>query len=101
MCIGLWQHEPQARVLSGQAACACAACALTRCLCRCCPRPRRSYGAMVRAGITMVSIGHRPALRRFHSMAVHFGEGGPGHYSIEQIRGSDVEGLTEEDMLGV
>ncbi|KAL4452337.1 hypothetical protein ABPG75_007999 [Micractinium tetrahymenae] len=62
------------------------------------------YLALVRAGITCVSIGHRPALRRFHSVAVHFGEGGhlgPGHYAIEQLRGSDVEGLTEADLPGV
>ncbi|KAL4450021.1 hypothetical protein ABPG77_010690 [Micractinium sp. CCAP 211/92] len=59
------------------------------------------YGALVRAGITMVSIGHRPALRRFHSVAVHFGDGGPGHYSVEELRGSDADGLTEADLQGL
>lgn len=59
------------------------------------------YSALVRAGITTVSIGHRPALRRFHSVAVHFGEGGTGHYSIEQLRGSDAEGLAEADLPGL
>ncbi len=63
--------------------------------------PFRRYGALVRAGITMVSIGHRPALRRFHSVAVHFGDGGPGHYSIEELRGSDADGLTEADLQGL
>lgn len=63
--------------------------------------PWRRYSALVRAGITTVSIGHRPALRRFHSVAVHFGEGGTGHYSIEQLRGSDAEGLAEADLPGL
>lgn len=51
------------------------------------------YTECVRAGITLLSIGHRPALRRFHSVAVHFE--GSGMFSIEQLRGSDVQGLHE------
>jgi len=53
------------------------------------------YTECVRAGITMLSIGHRPALRRFHSRAVHF-QGG-GQYAFEELRASDVEGLSEVD----
>ena len=30
------------------------------------------YQAALDAGITLLSIGHRPALRSFHSVAVHF-----------------------------
>ena len=30
------------------------------------------YQAALAAGITLLSIGHRPALRNFHSVAVHF-----------------------------
>ena len=30
------------------------------------------YEAVMAAGITMLSIGHRPVLRRYHSLAVHF-----------------------------
>lgn len=54
---------------------------------------RQLYAACVRAGITMLSIGHRPALRQFHSTAVHFD--GCGGFSIEQLRASDREGLAE------
>ncbi len=30
------------------------------------------YKACMEAGITMLSIGHRPALRKYHQMIVHF-----------------------------
>ncbi len=30
------------------------------------------YRACMRAGITMLSIGHRPALRKFHQFIIHF-----------------------------
>lgn len=30
------------------------------------------YKACMDAGITMLSIGHRPALRKYHQMIVHF-----------------------------
>jgi ABC-type uncharacterized transport system fused permease/ATPase subunit len=30
------------------------------------------YRACMEQGITMLSIGHRPALRKYHQMAVHF-----------------------------
>ena len=30
------------------------------------------YKACQQAGITMLSIGHRPALRKYHQMIVHF-----------------------------
>ena len=30
------------------------------------------YRACQAAGITMLSIGHRPALRKYHQMIVHF-----------------------------
>ncbi|PSC72069.1 ABC transporter D family [Micractinium conductrix] len=55
---------------------------------------QRLIGEAVRRGITMLSIGHRPALRRFHSVAVHFE--GSGQWRLEQLRGSDAEGLVEE-----
>ncbi|KAL4857317.1 ABC transporter D family member 2 [Chlorella vulgaris] len=49
--------------------------------------------ACVRAGITMLSIGHRPALRRFHSVKVEFD--GNGHYTQSDLRESDRHGLLE------
>ena len=30
------------------------------------------YKALVKAGITLLSIAHRPALKRFHHAIVHF-----------------------------
>ena len=52
------------------------------------------YGACIRAGITLLSIGHRPALKRFHSRIVHFeGEGGGKGWSVEELRARDVDGL--------
>jgi ABC-type uncharacterized transport system fused permease/ATPase subunit len=51
------------------------------------------YSACVHVGITMLSIGHRPALRDFHSTALHFEghEGGKG-WRIEKLREKDVDG---------
>jgi ABC-type uncharacterized transport system fused permease/ATPase subunit len=49
--------------------------------------------ACVRAGITMLSIGHRPALRKFHSSVVQFD--GNGHYSLHDLRACDRQGLEE------
>ena len=43
----------------------------------------------------MLSIGHRPALRQFHSEIVEFD--GSGHYSTHTLRGSDREGLAEAE----
>jgi ABC-type uncharacterized transport system fused permease/ATPase subunit len=51
------------------------------------------YSACVRAGITMLSIGHRPALRKFHSSVVQFD--GNGHYSLHDLRACDRQGLEE------
>jgi ABC-type uncharacterized transport system fused permease/ATPase subunit len=44
-------------------------------------------------GITMLSIGHRPALREFHSTVLHFEgqEGGKG-WRIESLREKDLDG---------
>ena len=55
------------------------------------------YKACVEAGITMLSIGHRPALRHFHSVVVHL-EGGVGGrngkgWHLEQLRDRDIDGL--------
>lgn len=58
---------------------------------------QRLYAAVVAAGITALSVGHRPALRRFHSFTLRF-EGahhaGDG-WSLEKLRESDAEGLEE------
>ncbi|GAB4818949.1 hypothetical protein N2152v2_005995 [Parachlorella kessleri] len=59
----------------------------------------RLYSECVKAGITMLSIGHRPALKRFHSVIVHF-EGGVESgmargWRLEQLQGADREGLGE------
>jgi hypothetical protein len=59
----------------------------------------RLISEAVQRGITMLSIGHRPALRRFHSVAVHFE--GSGIWRLEEMRGSDVEGLAEAPPPGV
>ena len=58
---------------------------------------RELYAALVRAKITLLSIGHRPALRSFHTNAVHFegGVGGGRGWRVERLRGSDAEGLAE------
>ncbi len=50
------------------------------------------YSACVQVGITMLSIGHRPALREFHSTVLHFEgqEGGKG-WRIEQLREKDLD----------
>jgi ABC-type uncharacterized transport system fused permease/ATPase subunit len=44
------------------------------------------YSACIAAGITLLSIGHRPALRQFHSRIVHFNgmQEGPG-WSLEEV----------------
>lgn len=54
------------------------------CPCRCCSE-------CVRAGITMLSIGHRPALREHHSVIVEFD--GSGNFEQRTLRSSDKEGL--------
>jgi ABC-type uncharacterized transport system fused permease/ATPase subunit len=45
------------------------------------------YRACHMAGITMLSIGHRPALRNFHDVVVHFegSQAGRGWY-MEDLR---------------
>jgi ABC-type uncharacterized transport system fused permease/ATPase subunit len=53
----------------------------------------RLYAECVRAGITMLSIGHRPAIRQFHSAQLHFD--GTGGWNLSQLRPSDVDGLRE------
>ncbi|KDD75785.1 hypothetical protein H632_c500p0, partial [Helicosporidium sp. ATCC 50920] len=57
---------------------------------------QRLYAACIAAGITVLSIGHRPALRRFHSAIVHFGgaEEGSG-WHLEKLRDRDALGLAE------
>ena len=57
------------------------------------PFPSRGPQECVKAGITMLSIGHRPALKQFHSTIVTFD--GCGGFSIDQLRPSDREGLRE------
>jgi ABC-type uncharacterized transport system fused permease/ATPase subunit len=47
-----------------------------RACCPCCEQVSADgeqllYEAIVRAGITMLSIGHRPALKQYHSTIVH------------------------------
>ena len=44
------------------------------------------YKACQQAGITMLSIGHRPALRKYHQMIVHFdgAQSGPG-WRLEEV----------------
>ena len=51
------------------------------------------YNACVQVGITMLSIGHRPALRDFHSTVLHFEgqEGGKG-WRVERLRDRDLDG---------
>jgi ABC-type uncharacterized transport system fused permease/ATPase subunit len=51
------------------------------------------YSACVRANITFLSIGHRPALRKYHSLVVNFGEGDGKGWSIQQLREFDRDGL--------
>ncbi|DBB16523.1 TPA: hypothetical protein ACH3X3_014788 [Trebouxia sp. C0006] len=50
------------------------------------------YGACVQRGITMLSIAHRPALKKFHSTIVHFDgtQAGQG-WSIEKIENKEQE----------
>lgn len=50
------------------------------------------YGACVQRGITMLSIAHRPALKKFHSTIVHFDgtQAGQG-WSIEKIENKEKE----------
>jgi len=51
------------------------------------------YSACVKANITFLSIGHRPALRKYHSLVVNFGEGDGKGWSLQQLRNRDREGL--------
>lgn len=52
------------------------------------------YEAIVRAGVTMLSIGHRPAIKQYHSTIVHFeGVGSGKGWSVEKLRDADAEGL--------
>lgn len=51
------------------------------------------YCACVRANITFLSIGHRPALRKYHSLVVNFGEGDGKGWSIQKLREFDRDGL--------
>ena len=54
------------------------------------------YSACVKAGITMLSIGHRPALRKYHSLVVHLeGQGTGKGWHLERLRATDREGLDE------
>ena len=54
------------------------------------------YSACVKAGITMLSIGHRPALRKFHSQVVHLeGQGAGKGWHLEKLRDFDREGMEE------
>jgi len=54
------------------------------------------YTACVKAGITMLSIGHRPALRNFHSQVVHLeGQSAGKGWHMENLREHDLQGLEE------
>jgi len=54
------------------------------------------YMSCVRVGITMLSIGHRPALRDFHSFVLHFeGQNAGKGWHLERLRKSDKEGNLE------
>ncbi|KAK2080652.1 hypothetical protein QBZ16_000506 [Prototheca wickerhamii] len=57
------------------------------------------YTACIRAGITLLSIGHRPTLKRFHSSIVHFegADAGKG-WSVEELRQKDLDGLEQPAM---
>jgi ABC-type uncharacterized transport system fused permease/ATPase subunit len=45
------------------------------------------YRACMKQGITMLSIGHRPALRQFHQFIVHFdGATTPKGWRLEEVR---------------
>lgn len=57
------------------------------------------YTACIRAGITLLSIGHRPTLKRFHSRIVHFegADAGKG-WSVEELRQKDLDGLEQPAM---
>ena len=48
------------------------------------------YKALKDAGITMLSIAHRPALKKFHNVAVHFD-------GSQQGTGWRLEDLSQED----
>ena len=61
----------------------------------CRSRPLPPCSECVRAGVTMLSIGHRPALRQFHSEIVEFD--GNGHYNTHTLRDSDRDGLAEAE----
>jgi ABC-type uncharacterized transport system fused permease/ATPase subunit len=54
------------------------------------------YIACVKAGITMLSIGHRPALRNFHSQVVHLeGQSAGKGWHHETLREKDLDGLEQ------
>ena len=47
------------------------------------------YKACMNAGITMLSIGHRPALRKYHQVIVHFDGTQQGRgWRLEKTKGS-------------
>jgi len=47
------------------------------------------YKACMNAGITMLSIGHRPALRKYHQVIVHFDGTQQGiGWHLEEIKDS-------------
>ena len=58
------------------------------------------YTACVRVGITMLSIGHRPALRDFHSFVLHFeGQDGGKGWRLEKLRDVDKAGLPADPFV--
>ena len=47
------------------------------------------YRACMNAGITMLSIGHRPALRKYHQVIVHFDGTQQGRgWRLEEVKDS-------------
>ena len=45
------------------------------------------YRAVTAAGVTVLSIAHRPAVRQFHQLVVHFDGSQKGNgYSLEDLR---------------
>jgi ABC-type uncharacterized transport system fused permease/ATPase subunit len=47
------------------------------------------YGQMRAAGITFISVGHRPSLVQFHSRVLRLGSG-PTAWSVKTVGDSDV-----------
>lgn len=61
---------------------------------------RMLYTACVNVGITMLSIGHRPALRDFHSSVLHFeGQDGGKGWRLERLRENDKDGLIDDSYV--